>query len=79
MILRAAFAFSLVLLVGQRQPDVGFGRPSASIPFAEASDASRCNHNDSWLCVELQQVGIWRDCFLAGADRVRDDLNSRRR
>lgn len=77
MILRAAFAFCLVLLVSQRQPDVGLGRPSASIPFAEASDVSRCNHNDSWLCVELQQVDIWRDRFLASADRVRDDMNSR--
>ena len=77
MILRAAFALSLVLLITEHEPDIGLGRPEASVPFTQTSDVSRCNQNAAWLCFELHYFKGWRDSVLAGANRVRDDLNSR--
>ena len=76
MILRAAFALCLVLVVAQHQPDIGLGRPTAAIPFAETGDVARCNQNEIWLCGELQIAARLDEQFVSAANRVRDDLKT---
>ena len=78
MILRAALAFSLVVLVASHQPDIGFGRPAPMAPLAGAAEALRCNQSDAWLCAPLHMVEALHDRIVAGAERVRGDFRAQR-